>query len=437
VREVAGQPGATSADAARQVVDELGAARAAARPAAAPAESADAPLVLVVEDNPDMRAFVRDSLAPDFRVEESANGREGLERALALRPDVILSDVMMPEMSGDQLLHELRSRSEMDDVPVVVLSARADEAVRVRLLVEGAQDYLSKPFSVEELRARVGNLAAMRRARGVLQAELATQSQDVAAMAAELAARGRDLRAALEAAEESGRLKDEFLATVSHELRTPLNAILGWVLMLRSGALDGETTGRGMETVERNVRLLSRLVGDLLDVSRVATGQLRLDVRPVDLRDVVDAAVDVVRPAIAARSIELRTALDPEVGAVVGDAVRLQQVVWNLLSNAVKFTPEGGRVDVRLDRVDSHVEISISDTGSGIRPEFLPFVFEPFRQQDGSITRIHGGLGLGLAIVRRLVELHGGTVRAESAGEGQGARFTVVLPLQLDGVEGQ
>ena len=230
-------------------------------------------------------------------------------------------------------------------------------------------------------------------------------------------------------AEEANRLKDEFLATVSHELRTPLTAIVGWMHLLRGGQLDQATSEHALETIERNARSQTQLIEDLLDISRVITGKLRLTVRPVDLTQVIEAAIDAVRPAAAAKKIELQTAFDPEAGLVSADPDRIQQVVWNLLSNAIKFTPQGGRVSVKLQHDDSHAQIIVRDSGEGISPEFLPLVFERFRQADGSNTRAHGGLGLGLAIVRHLIELHGGTVMANSQGLGRGATFTVNLPL--------
>jgi PAS domain S-box-containing protein len=239
----------------------------------------------------------------------------------------------------------------------------------------------------------------------------------------------RNEQIAREEAEQANRLKDEFLATISHELRTPLNAILGWSQMLQNSNLDEAAAKRALETIERNARAQNQLIEDLLDVSRIITGKLRLDVRAVDLPGVIMAAVDAARPAAEAKNIRLQTLLDPQASAISGDPDRLQQVVWNLLSNAIKFTPKNGRVQVRLERVNSHVEIVVSDTGQGIEPEFLPFVFERFRQSDGSTTRQHGGLGLGLAIVRQLVEIHGGTVSVDSAGAGQGATFIVSLPL--------
>jgi signal transduction histidine kinase/CheY-like chemotaxis protein len=230
------------------------------------------------------------------------------------------------------------------------------------------------------------------------------------------------------AAEESNRLKDEFLATLSHELRTPLTAILGWANMLRSGRLDDETFRTAVEIIERNARNQQQIVDDILDVSRVITGKLRFDPQPIDLRLVVESSVDAVRPAAAAKHITLLTSFDPLGRPVTGDPSRLQQVVWNLLSNAVKFTPTGGEVRVVLEHADGRLRLTVTDTGLGIKPDFLPFVFDRFRQGDQSTTRAFGGLGLGLAIVRHLVELHGGTVSAASAGEGLGSTFTVELP---------
>ena len=240
-----------------------------------------------------------------------------------------------------------------------------------------------------------------------------------------LLAREREAR---EQAESANQAKDDFLATVSHELRTPLTPILSWAGMLRRRTLDAPTTARALEAIERNARVQKQLVEDLLDISRIITGRMRLDVRPVELAPVVQAAIEAVSPAAEARSVRLETALDPDASVVVGDADRLQQVAWNLLSNAIKFTPEGGRVDVRLARRGAHVELSVADTGRGIAAELLPHVFERFWQADATSTRRHGGLGLGLAIVRHLVELHGGSVAVESAGEGRGTTFRVTLP---------
>jgi signal transduction histidine kinase len=236
-------------------------------------------------------------------------------------------------------------------------------------------------------------------------------------------------QAARAEAEQANRLKDEFLATTSHELRTPLTAILGWSHMLRHGKLDEAAATRAVETIERNAKAQAQLVEDILDVSRVITGKLRLDIAPVDLAPVINAAIDSVQLAADAKNIQLSVAFEPAARRVSGDAGRLQQVVWNLLSNAVKFTPTGGRIGVRLERAGALAQLTVSDNGCGFEAAFVPYIFDRFRQADGSSTRTHGGLGLGLAIVRHLVELHGGTVRAESPGEGAGATFIITLPL--------
>ena len=229
-------------------------------------------------------------------------------------------------------------------------------------------------------------------------------------------------------AEESSRLKEEFLATISHELRTPLNAILGWSRMLRSGLSEADAA-KALDTIERNARAQAQLIDDLLDVSRIITGKLRMDVRPADPNAFIEAAIEALRPAAEAKGVRVQKIMDTGNVTVPGDPVRLQQVVWNLLSNAVKFTPKGGQVQIRMERVDSHLEVVVSDTGQGISTEFLPHVFDRFRQADQRTTRRHGGMGLGLAIVRHLVELHGGSVSAISAGENQGSTFTVQLPI--------
>jgi PAS domain S-box-containing protein len=237
-------------------------------------------------------------------------------------------------------------------------------------------------------------------------------------------------RAARGAAEHASRMKDEFLATLSHELRTPLNAILGWSQILKRIPRDQEEEmQQGLDTIERNARIQTKLIEDLLDMSRIISGKLRLDVQRLSPLACIEAAIETVQPSAEAKEIRLEQMLDPQAGPIVGDPNRLQQIVWNLLSNAVKFTPRGGKVQVVLQRVNSQIEISVADTGQGIEQEFLPFVFDRFRQADATTTRWHGGLGIGLSIVKQLVELHGGTVRVESAGKGRGTTFSVALPL--------
>jgi CheY-like chemotaxis protein len=234
---------------------------------------------------------------------------------------------------------------------------------------------------------------------------------------------------AREEAERANRIKDEFLAVLSHELRSPLNPILGWSKLLQQGKLDAARTANALATIERNAKLQVQLIDDLLDISRILRGKLTLNTLPVSLSFVITAAIDTVRLAIDAKAIQLKLALNPAVGPVLGDAARLQQVVWNLLANAAKFTLPGGQITVALTQTKTCAQLQVKDTGKGIHPDFLPFVFEHFRQEDGATTRKFGGLGLGLAIVRQIVEMHGGNVQAESPGEGLGATFTVRLPL--------
>jgi PAS domain S-box-containing protein len=241
-------------------------------------------------------------------------------------------------------------------------------------------------------------------------------------------------RAARDDAERASSMKDEFLATLSHELRTPLSALLGWSQMLRLPTVTAAEVQRGLEIIERNTRIQKQLIDDLLDMNLIASGKLRLNIEPVMPASVIEAAAEIVRPAADAKGLRLTTLTDPAAGPIAGDPNRLQQVVWNLLSNAIKFTGTNGRIHVVLRRVNAHVEIVVEDTGMGISPQFLPYVFDRFRQADASSTRGTGGLGLGLAIVKQLVELHGGTVRATSAGQNRGATFTVELPrMTIDG----
>jgi PAS domain S-box-containing protein len=237
-------------------------------------------------------------------------------------------------------------------------------------------------------------------------------------------------------AEAAARVKDEFLSTLSHELRTPLTAIVGWTYLLRGGRLDEATTCRGLEAIERNAGAQAQVISDILDLSRIVGAKLRVNVRPLQLAPVVAAAIEPLLPAAAAKELKVQPVIDPGAGLVAGDPDRLRQIVWNLFSNAVKFTPRGGRVSVRLEQVEeTSVRLVVEDTGEGIAPDFIDHVFERFRQGDSSNTRSHGGLGLGLAVVRHLVEMHGGTVAARSAGKGQGATFTVTLPI-LDPARG-
>jgi PAS domain S-box-containing protein len=239
------------------------------------------------------------------------------------------------------------------------------------------------------------------------------------------------LKAAAAELQKANRLKDEFLASLSHELRTPLNAILGYSRMLRTGMLPPDRQEKAIETIERNATSLTQIVEDVLDVSRIVSGKIRLNVQPVDFPEIVRNAIEAVTPAADAKNIRIEAVIDPHAAPIAGDPERLQQILWNLLSNAVKFTGKAGKVQVRLGRVNSHVELSVSDTGVGISPEFLPHVFERFRQADAGIARERGGLGLGLSIARHLTEMHGGTIEAASGGVGQGATFRLKMPLMI------
>jgi len=320
------------------------------------------------------------------------------ERAVALE----MSDALLKQVAaGDP--ERLRLLRELDPVSYVCLPLKVQG--RTIGAVTLARSESGRTFDNEDL--RVADDAITRTALAV------------------------DNARAYEQLQAANQLKDEFLATLSHELRTPLNAILGYARMLRSGALREDRRAQALETVERNATSLTQMVEDVLDVSRIAAGKIRLHIQPVDLGTVLRDAMATVTPAADAKGVRLDSIVEPQLGPVSGDPDRLQQVVWNLLSNAVKFTPRGGRVQMRLQRVNSHVEISVSDTGIGISEDFLPHLFERFRQGDSTTTRAHGGLGLGLAIARRIVELHGGRIQAFSPGEGQGSTFRVQLPVMI------
>jgi signal transduction histidine kinase/DNA-binding NarL/FixJ family response regulator len=323
--------------------------------------------------------------------------------------------------------------SEPDDgkphVPFISVLHPEDRDAAVQMWTLALES--GRPFEVQgRLRRHRDGAYRWHLARGVPERDERGQIQGWIITATDIddqkRAEGRE-HVAREEAERANRLKDEFLANVSHELRTPLNAILGWTQILRSGKLDSERAERALETIARNANLQIQLIQDILDVSRIVAGKLRIRLELVDPILVVQAAIEGVRPSADAKGVELVALLDASV-RMKGDPERLQQVIWNLLSNAVKFTPQGGRVEVRVLAEESNLRILVSDSGEGISADFLPRVFERFSQADGSMTRRHGGLGLGLSIVRHLVELHGGSIRAESAGEGQGATFTVELP---------
>jgi signal transduction histidine kinase len=366
--------------------------------------------ILVVDDDAAKRYIVSRILrAAGFEIVEAEDATSALALARS-NPDLLILDVKLPDGSGHDVCRELKSRPATASILVLqVSSSFATGLDRVAGLESGADAYLTHPIEPQELIATVHALLRIRRAEQE-RSELFAREQ-----------------AARQEADRANRLKDEFLATISHELRTPLNAILGWVQLLRTGRLDADARERALETIERNARAQSELIEDLLDMSRIISGKMNLAVKDVDLASVISEAVEAVRLAADAKSIELTAEADPALGKVKGDPTRLQQVVWNLLANAIKFTPRGGRVTVKA-RTNGHAEIQVSDNGRGIPSEFLPHVFERFRQAESSTRRAQGGIGLGLAIVRQLVESHGGTVRAESEGIDRGATFIVSLP---------
>ncbi|HTG36155.1 MAG TPA: response regulator [Thermoanaerobaculia bacterium] len=426
-------------------------------------------LLLIVDDSPEDRELYRRLLAQGseqaYEFLEAETGEEGLRLAHDRIPDCLLLDYRLPDVDGLEFLSRLRAERL---IPVIVLTGQGNEAVAVEAMKSGAQDYLLKGnVDRDRLQQAVRNAiekVALRRKVEESTAELAEANAALRRMyddlevlveqrTAELSVANQELKreirvrewaeqerarllvleqAARKQAEEANRTKDEFLATLSHELRTPLNAILGWVQVLRTGKLDPAAGARALETIERNARSQAQLIADLLDVSRIITGKLRLDFKPVELRRIIDSALETVRPAADAKGILLDISIGPLASPVLGDADRLQQVIWNLLSNAIKFTPRAGRIEVRLREEGGNAVIRVSDSGIGIRPDFLPYVFDRFRQAEGSITRTHGGLGLGLSIVRHLIELHGGTAEVDSRGEGEGATFTVRLPLRAE-----
>jgi PAS domain S-box-containing protein len=484
-----------------------------------------------------------------FEVYEARNGEDALRLIAELKPDLMLLDVRLPDISGIEICRRIKTDPSTSSILVIQTSATFTEASdRVRGLEGGADAYLTEPIEADELIANVRAILRLRKAeqqarereawlttvmssigeavittdlegrvtlinpvaqemvgwteaeakgrplmevfrivneqtrqpsenpvagvlRGNSPAGVADQDvlttrdgretpvdknsapiidehgniigvvltfRDITERKRMEKAREQSLRYEKEArseaevarrrAEEASRLKDEFLATVSHELRTPLNHMLGWIEMLRSGKLKLDKTQRAYDTIERNARMQGRLIDDLLDVSRIISGNLHIERRQIEIAKVVEAAAESIGPAANDKGVNFKTIIDPEAGMISGDPGRLQQAIWNLLSNAVKFTPKGGHVELRLTRVNSQIEIAVSDDGQGIRPDFLPYVFDRFRQQDATTSRQHGGLGLGLAIVRHLVELHGGSARVESEGEGRGATFIITLP---------
>jgi len=357
------------------------------------------PRVLVVEDNPDMNRFVAESLSHDYDVATAFDGGEGLEQALRFNPTIVVSDIMMPQVSGVEMVAQMRARPELRQTPILLLSAKADEALMVQLLNHGAQDFIVKPFSERDLLVRVRNLVVAAHARV--------------------------------AAESANRAKDEFLAMLGHELRNPLSPILTALQLMK---LRGEPGSERERTViERQVNHLTRLVDDLLDVSRIARGRIELKTELVEVSEVVASAIEMASPLLEQRTHRLEVDVPRHGLQVDGDATRLGQVISNLLTNASKYSPAGGHITIRARQIDDEVVLSVRDTGIGIASDVLPHVFDLFVQERQAIDRSLGGLGIGLTIVRSLIERHGGTVSARSDGPGKGSEFIVRLPVARRG----
>lgn len=380
----------------------------------------DSAKVLLVEDDEDDYLLTRDLLAEtnegNYALDWAASYDEGLRRIASGHYDLCLLDYRLGAQSGLDFLRELRRFD--DPVPVILLTGQGERKIDVQATQFGAWDYLSKqelelcPMLLE--RAIRYGIASKQHEKGRLQLALAREAQ--------------------RQAETANHAKDEFLAIIAHELRGPLNAMTAWAGVLQQPELDTALTAKAVSAIERSVKQQVRMVEDLLDITRIVQGTLDIEKRAVELASVVEEALGTVRPMAEAQSIALEVTSDPALGVVLADPGRLQQIVVNLLSNSIKFTPKAGRIEIRLERVQDstgpQAQLTVKDTGAGIDPAFLPYVFERYRQAPDSPSGKQRGLGLGLALVRSLVELHGGSVRAESPGEGLGATFTVRLPLR-------
>lgn len=383
--------------------------------------------VLIVDDEESLRITTAAILEQEgYVVETAASGDEAVALLEGSEFDLILTDLHMEGGDGISVLTEMRRRAPL--TISVVLTGFASVESAIAALQKGAYDFLVKPCDIDEMKHTVRRGIEHRRlmlAEQQARTDLESLNHDLERRVEERTAELKQLNEDLLAA---NRAKDIFLATLSHELRTPLTPVLGWINLLRTGNLDEKGVAQALDAIERNARLQSRLIDDLLDISRIATGKLNFEPQPIDLNATVETAVETLSASASARDITLKLSLSEQPLTVLGEPERLQQIILNLLSNAIKFTEPGGRVSLHTEVNGQEARVVIEDTGVGIEPEFLPHVFDRFRQADGSRTRRYGGLGLGLAIVDALAKVHSGHVRAESDGVGKGSRFTLSLP---------
>jgi signal transduction histidine kinase len=387
--------------------------------------------LLVVDDDESVAMTVSEVLRLEgFDVEMVLSGDEAITRIQELQYDLVLTDLHMEDGDGISVLAEVRRTTPL--TIAIVLTGFASLESAIAAMRQGAYDYLIKPCIIDDLKHTILRGLEHRRLMLAEQEARSNLEQLNRELERRVDARTSELQQVNEELEQANRAKDIFFATLSHELRTPLTPILGWAKLMRSSKADASLIAQGLDAIERNARLQTRLIDDLLDVSRIVSGKLHIDKEPTDLRTIVESAIDTVSDKAAAGGVQLDVELPDAPLIVQGSPIRLQQIVWNFLSNAVKFTGKGGRVSIQLDRRDQDAYIIVSDTGVGIDPNFLPQVFKPFSQADDSLTKQQGGLGLGLAIVHKLAELHDGWVRAESDGVDQGARFMFVLPCAIE-----
>jgi signal transduction histidine kinase len=381
----------------------------------------------VVDDEESVAITVSEVLRLDgYAVDMTMSGAEAIARLKDQEYDLVLTDLHMEEVDGISVLAEVRRRAPL--TIAIVLTGYASLESAIAAMRQGAYDYLVKPCVIDDMKLTIRRGLDHRRlmlAEREARAQLETLNRELERRVEE---RTAELQRANEELTNANRTKDIFFATLSHELRTPLTPILGWAKVLRLHGANAEMFDQGLSAIERNARLQARLIDDLLDMSRIISGKLHIEFETTDICTLIEAAAETVRDEARTRGVELQVELPDAPLPVRGSPVRLQQIVWNLLSNSIKFTDEGGQVTVRARAREDHAEVEVADTGIGIAPEFLPHIFEPFHQADGSTTRKYGGLGLGLAIVHKLVGLHGGRVEVTSAGLGQGAQFRVTVP---------